>query len=224
MKFVIVHFNTPELTGCLCGSIRKFHPEAEIVIFDNSDKRPFKNIETLCDVYYDNTQGQLLDFTKEFSGLPIVERIWKMNKCGSAKHCRTVQWLFDNITDDEFVLLDSDVLLTRKLDFLKSDFICSATYEIFPGMKNRFLPFVTYFNLKKIKENVIQYFDEKRMNGLSKFGGPYDTGASFLEDVVKKKLPYKNINYKNYLVHFRNGSWSNKSYQIWLLQNKKYWL
>ena len=64
MKFVIVHFNTPELTGCLCGSIRKFHPEAEIVIFDNSDKRPFKNIETLCDVYYDNTQEQLLDFTK----------------------------------------------------------------------------------------------------------------------------------------------------------------
>lgn len=223
MDFVIIHFNTPELTACLCSSIRKLHKDANIIIFDNSTIRPFENIDVLCDVYIDNTKNQLINFDEEFKNYPIVDSVYKLNKCGSARHCRTVQWLFDNLDTEEFVLLDSDVLLTRKLDFLENKFICSATYEVFPRMKNRFLPFVTYFNLTKIKENKICYFDEKRMNGLSKQGDPYDTGASFLEDIVNKKLPYKNINYKNYLVHFRNGSWSNKSYKSWLIQNKQYW-
>lgn len=224
MIFAIIHFNTPELTACLCSSIRKQHDDSNIIIFDNSTSRPFEHKELLCDSYIDNTKNQHINFDEEFTKYPIVDEVNKLNKCGSARHCRTIQWLFDNLQEDEFVLLDSDVLLTRKLDFIDAQFSCVATYEVFPHMKNRFLPFVTYFNLKKLKENEINYFDATRMNGLSKLGEPYDTGASFLEDVINKKLPYKDINYNNYLVHFRNGSWSNKSYKHWLMQYKQYWL
>jgi hypothetical protein len=224
MNFVIIHFNTPELTACLCSSIRKQYEDANIIIFDNSTKRPFENKDVLCNEYIDNTKNQYIDFDEEFKNCPIEEEVEKLNHCGSARHCRTVQWLFDNLKVNDFVLLDSDVLLTRKLDFLDDNFLCAATYEVFPGMKNRFLPFVTYFNLKKIRENNVHYFDEKRMNGLSKQGRQYDTGASFLEDIVKKKLPFRNIDYRKYLVHFRNGSWGNKSYKLWLAQYKKYWL
>lgn len=224
MKFVIIHFNTPELTACLCSSIKKFHSDANIVIFDNSDRLPFKNKDILCNSYIDNTNNTIINFDNEFKTLPIVESVWNLNKCGSAKHCRTIQWLFDNLEDDEFVLLDSDVLLIKQLDFFNSKFSCAATYEVFPNMKHRFLPFVTYFNLKLLREKHIHYFDVKRMNGLSIEGEQYDTGASFLEDVINNNLPFLNINFNNYLVHFKNGSWSTKSYQQWLINFKQYWL
>lgn len=224
MKFAIIHFNTPELTQCLCSSIRKFHNDAHIVLFDNSTIRKFDNCDMFVDEYIDNTASQLIDFDTEFSKCEIDEAVQRLNNCGSARHCRTVQWLFDNFTDNEFVLLDSDVLLTRPLDFFDNTVACSATYEIFPNMKNRFLPFVTFFNLRTLKEHNIKYFDATRMNGLSKIGEKYDTGASFLEDVITNKLPYHNINYMQYLVHFRNGSWSNKNFKSWLMTYKHLWM
>ena len=62
MNFVIVHFNTPEVTTCLIRSIFKFHTDAKIIVFDNSEKRPFEKI--ICDTYYDNTKNQIIDFQK----------------------------------------------------------------------------------------------------------------------------------------------------------------
>ena len=37
MDIAIVHYNTPELTGALVQSIRKWMPAAHITIFENSD-------------------------------------------------------------------------------------------------------------------------------------------------------------------------------------------
>lgn len=31
--------------------------------------------------------------------------------------------------------------------------------------------------------------------------------GSFLQEVLQKKLPYTNIDYTDYVVHFGNGSW-----------------
>lgn len=227
MNFVIVHFNTPELTSCLCSSIKKNHPDARIIIFDNSNKRPFIYKDILCDEYFDNTHSQLIDFEQEFKQYNIVEKVYKLNKCGSAKHCRTIQWLFDNLKLKEFILLDSDVLLIKPFDFIDKNFSCIATYEQFKGMKDRLLPFVCYFNFEKLKG--INYFDANRMNGLSIAGEMYDTGASFTEDLIKNNKLYKNINYKDYLVHYRAGSWDsinhskNDEYKNWLKFYEKYW-
>ena len=41
-QVAIVHYNTPELTEALVKSIRKHGGEEyQVVIFDNSDERPF---------------------------------------------------------------------------------------------------------------------------------------------------------------------------------------
>ena len=37
MDIAIVHYNTPELTGALVQSIRKWMPAANVTIFENSD-------------------------------------------------------------------------------------------------------------------------------------------------------------------------------------------
>lgn len=226
MNFVIIHFNTPELTACLCSSIRKFHKDAKIIIFDNSDKIPFKNKDLFCDVYYDNTKSQILNFDKEFECCDIDKEVFKLNKLGSAKHCRTIQWLFENLNLNEFILLDSDVLLTRPLDFIDNEYSCIAAFEQLKNMKPRLLPFISYFNLEKMHN--INYFDLKRMNGLSKYGKPYDTGASFTEDVIKQNLKFKKINYSDYLIHYKSGSWASydhkaDAFKFWLLKNSKYW-
>lgn len=223
MNFVIIHFNTPQLTACLCGSVRKFHPDAKIIIFDNSTVNPFENPEIFCDEYIDNTKNQLINFETELSKYQVVQSIWDLNKCGSARHCITIQWLFDNLDVDEFVLLDSDILLTKPFPFYNSDVPCVCEHETYGGHKDRALPFICYFNLKVLKSKNIRYFDGNRMNGLSNKGQPYDTGASFLEDLISNKIMYKQIRCSDYIVHFKNGSWTNKNYISWLLQNKKYW-
>ena len=70
----IVHFNTPELTEAAILSIRKHGgKDYRIVVFDNSDKRPFpkrENVEII-----DNTQGKIINFDLELaklSGLYVV--------------------------------------------------------------------------------------------------------------------------------------------------------
>jgi len=49
------------------------------------------------------------------------------------------------------------------------------------------------FNVEQIKNNNIKYFDPFRIRGgLSlKNSAPYDTGASFYEDIVKSNLKFK---------------------------------
>lgn len=240
ITFVIVHFNTPELTTCLCGSIRKFHTDAKIIIFDNSDKRPFD--AELCDLYYDNTAGQIIDFNKELEKYP--DRNIEMQartgcNFGSAKHTMSIDWLCKNIKE-EFVLLDSDILLKRSVDFIDNNFICvSDIIRIKPDLI-RICPMLAYINPIKMNENHINFFDGTRMHGLCKESSKYlyyDTGTSFLEDISKIKQ-FKQINTDDYYLHYGNGSWRNgdkiacspdnkhadMSAKEWLIRNKIYWM
>lgn len=223
MNFVIVHFNTPELTACLCKSIKKFHPSSRIFMFDNSDKIPFKYAPLLCNEYYDNTAGTLINFDAELKKYDVDKGVYKLNKCGSAKHCISIQWLLDNLPVDDCVLLDSDVLLTRAFTW-KTMAPIVGEHEKFPGQKDRLLPFICYLNLKEIRDRKLRYFDAARMNGLSAPGAPYDTGASFLEDIIAKHVPMERIRCNSFVVHFKNGSWGTKNAKEWLVANKHCWL
>jgi len=240
ITFVIVHYNTPELTTCLCGSIRKFHTDAKIIIFDNSDKRPFDS--ELCEEYFDNTKGQLIDFNKELEKYP--DRNTEMQtksgcNFGSAKHSMSIDWLCKNLKED-FVLLDSDILLKRPVDFIDSNFICvSDIITIKPGLI-RICPMLAYINPNKMIENHIEFFDGNRMHGLCKESSKYlyyDTGTSFLEDISKINS-FKLIKTDDYYLHYGNGSWRNGDkiacspdnkhadmpFKEWLMRNKIYWL
>ena len=62
-NIVIVHYNTPLLTECLVRSINLFVKDANVYVFDNSDKYPFTasfdNVTLL-----DNTRGAIINFDK----------------------------------------------------------------------------------------------------------------------------------------------------------------
>ena len=143
--------------------------------------------------------------------------------------------------NENFILLDSDVLLKKPIDFIDENFICvSDTIKIKPEL-SRISPMLAYMNVEKIKKYNIDFFDGKRMHGLCKITEKYlyyDTGTSFLEDIEKIKL-FKKINTEDYFVHYGNGSWrldnnakcpaeknkqyENITYYEWLKKYKELW-
>ena len=203
MKFCIVHYNTPELTTCLCASINKFHEDAEIIIFENSDKRPFPSDLFDNVIILDNSKGQLIDFNKvitENSKYLTEDEITLHNtygcNWGSIKHSASIQWLIDNL-NESFILLDSDVLLKKSLnDFFNSNEIIGDVEQ------DRFVPYVCFLP-KSLKE---KFLDIRRFNACKM---NTDTGGTFLQDIVKNKTPLKRIKWTEYVVHYGNGSWRN---------------
>ena len=115
-EIAIVHFNTPELTEACIYSIRKHGgQDYHITVFDNSDKRPF-TIKMDGVAVIDNTKGQVINFDSFLSQYQKAKH-GEINGYGSDKHMMSVQKLFD-LLPDGFLLMDSDVLLKRSVDFM----------------------------------------------------------------------------------------------------------
>ena len=229
-NILIIHYNTPQLTECLVKSINKFEKDTTIYIFDNSDKLPFTtkfdNVKLL-----DNTKGQYIDFDKWLEKYPNKGRSHgKVNNWGSAKHCYSVEKCMELIGDN-FILLDSDVLLKRKISNLIKDdsvYVGEIITQPLSSIK-RVLPFICFINVKLCKEKGIHYFDDNYMHGLSKSPGSdrYDTGAGFYLNSSKYK--HLSIVCEEYVVHYGHGSWGGEGIKKkltpleWLNVNKKYW-
>lgn len=235
MTFVIIHFNTPELTTCLCSSFRKFHMTDTLVIFDNSDKRPFINSSLFDTIYIDNTQQQIINFEKEFSKYSIDSHVWQINKLGSAKHTFTIDWIIQNINDTAICILDSDILIKKKIDFCDESMITAGELNLQEqndrrylqyGRPPRILPYIQFLNVSKLKKLNIRFFDHNKIMGFNINARPYDTGCSFFETLLKKKQHTyinTNITLRDYMVHYKGGSWSKTDYKFWLLHYKSLW-
>lgn len=240
-KICIIHFNTPDLTYCLVRSINKYTPGATIYIFDNSDKKPFLNTFDNVTVF-DNTKGQIIDFNEVLKKYPLhVKSRGKTNNYGSAKHAISIQKCVELIGEN-FVLLDSDVLLKRDITPIFNDkYVWVAGTEYWTNKsivgatkRKRVCPFITFMNVDKMKDLGIEFYNDTHMLGFN--NGPkceeYETGVWFYE-ITPKELR-REINYSDYVVHFRAGSWledartKHKYKQVdpakWLERNKKYWL
>ena len=93
----IIHFNTPELTMAAIGSLLKNGGGPfRVVVFDNSDQRPFEGATNVQ--VFDNTKGQIIDFDAELEKYPERDRsIGCVKGCefGSVKHMMTVQKLWE---------------------------------------------------------------------------------------------------------------------------------
>lgn len=231
MKFCIVHYNTPELTTCLCSSINKFHNDAEIIIFENSDTRKFNNYFDNVTVI-DNSNSQLLDFNtivkEHITHLTNSEKnIARTCMFGSLKHTASVQWLLNNIVEP-FVLLDSDVLIKRNLKE-----ICDTRFAVCAGIDRvRIAPYVMYMQPQVLAETNIHFYEPSRFN---QFKLDTDTGGTFLTDIRQQNIAFKQIQWQDYVLHFGNGSWRNGkttanlpdsaqcSMQKFLLDNKVLW-
>lgn len=220
----IVHFNTPELTRATIRSLWKHTPGCKVTIFDNSDSIPFGAMEGVLVI--DNTKGRNIDFDEMISSFP--DRRESDNGYGSAKHCRSVDFLMD-LFKDGFLLLDSDVLVIKDVSSL-FDNTAAWVGQPHKSIKHkvnieRLYPFCCYINTKMCMENGIRYFDRDHMWQLSDgIGRWYDTGAWFL--YATRALPHRKIRTNDYIIHYGGGSFKRDkriSPEEWLQKNKKYY-
>lgn len=244
-QVAIVHFNTPELTEAAILSLRKSCGfEYDVTVFDNSDKRPFM-VKMPGVTVIDNTKGQYINFEKELEKCP--DRSDDMGIVfggvyGSAKHMMSVQYIMDNVLTEDFLLLDGDVLIKNNLDVLwvrdhnAAGFVQGWRTSNNPFQIDRFLPMLLYINSRKCKETNVRFYDPERCYALQKDGKAnrnnwYDTGASFLEDIIKNKPKSNGITfsreiYTSLFLHYQKASWykaDKAGHMEWLNQHRKLW-
>lgn len=235
----IIHFNTPELTEACILSIRKHGgKDYRVVVFDNSDERPFRVQMAGVDVI-DNTHGQLIDFDKLLSAFPQRNAsigCAKVCDFASVRHMRTVQELW-RLLPDGFVLVESDVLIKKPIDeFFREEYSFVAYAQRHqphnPFGIGRVLPMLCWLNVPKFVAEGVQYFDPNRTYGLKADRNDrtnwYDTGASLYEDVLshRPRLKGLHIDIREFVEHFGSGSWKNnnlKAQAEWLKQHRKLW-
>ncbi len=234
MTVCIVHYNTPKLTSHCIRSLLKHHPSARVIVFDNSDLRPFgvglgfakANIEVI-----DNTHGQILDFDALLAQFPDKET-GPVNKSnyGSYKHCCSVQWLMEHL-DEPFLLMDSDVLIRQRVTtfcnprYAFTGHVVCNTRKRFGLEIYRAEPFLCYINTPMLRAAGINYLNTDYMWALSHQSpnNRYDTGAWFLKDVIDHRLPYRDIDTGPYIAHFGHGSWHATNYRQWLAVHRDLW-
>ena len=222
----ICNFNTTELTNACIQSIVIMNRALDIqfTVLDNSNTVAYSldGVNALIKVI-DNTKEKFIDFDKLLDNSPFRVSARNTNKFGSFKHAASIQFLLDICTTDKMILCDSDTIAKYKFDFIGSDAVTVAdlqkngtcAYEderrknMIYTSKTRFLPYVQLFNVKKMNELSLKYFDYSRIHGvLSPYNGNYyDTGASLYEDCIKQDCKFEVIDYHKYMKHLGQGSW-----------------
>ena len=237
----IVHYNTPELTEAAILSVRKQCAEDyQIIVFDNSDKRPFtkkmKGVKVL-----NNRKQQIVNFDEELAKHP--NKCWDLahqSNYGSMKHMMSVQKLWE-LVPDGFILMESDLLLTADIGFLwDENYAASGKVQWLHSRnpreisKDRLLPFLCYMNVPVLVANGARYYDPDRCWCLHSTDpndpqNRYDTGASLLEDIIKTKPQLTARIYgdlQNYYAHYNGGSWranNEESQRAWVAQHRDLW-
>ena len=225
----IVHYNTQRLTECAIRSLWRHTPDARVVIFDNSDRAPFRvpsgfqqgQIEVL-----DNTRGQLIDFDAALSRYPNKEYSARnRSNFGSAKHTMSVDWLMDYCPDG-FVLADSDVLFRQDITPLVNPRRAAVgSLQVKQGIP-LLMPMLCWLNVPLLKEHGIRYFNGQKMWALSNHypNNRYDTGAWLYEELINHRLSFRDTDINEYIMHFGHGSWKDKDPDQWLNENKQLWI
>lgn len=207
INICIVHYNTPYLTECLIKSINKTTPNTNIYIFDNSDKYPFIYRQDNI-IYLDNTKGEIIDFKNFLSSLKI-KGVSKDKKYASAFHTYSIEKCME-IIDDNFILLDSDVLVKKNLQNIVDDnsIFVGQVGEIVKYRKVRVFPFCCFINVKMCQKYNVKYFNKNYMIGINNGErGLWDTGSYFYSQA--SKYNHKKIKINNYIVHLSSASLKN---------------
>lgn len=235
-QIAIVHYNTPELTEALIQSIRKVGCDWPVTVFDNSDERPFthriKGVKVL-----NNRKQQLVNFDQELAKYPAkCEELAYKGNFASVKHMMSVQYLF-GVLKDGFILMDSDILITKPFDYLWDETYGAAGHVEWNEKRgigpDRLKPFLCYLNVPKLQQFDAKFYDPQRCFGLQPGGANakvnrYDTGGSLLYDIRKHKplLRCRNWQYlEDGYVHFGAASYRRndiKEQAAWLKKNEKY--
>ena len=226
LTVAIVHYNTPELTRAAILSLNKQTPGCRVIVFDNSDQKPFVyqmiNVQVI-----DNTRGQIINFNKVLESYPDREdNDRNRSNYGSAKHTMSVDWLMDYLPDG-FILMDSDVLIHRDIAPIANRHYAAAgrVKECANGIPTVLRPFLCWINVPMLSKHHIRYFNGDKMWALShKFpNNRYDTGAWLYEECVRCGLPVNSFHWKDYALHFAHGSWKEKDGEAWIKEHQDLW-
>lgn len=228
MKTVcIINYNTPELTTAAIMSLDMHTPGFEVVIFDNSEEKPFCGGLSNTEFIY-NTHQDLLPFDDILcKNFPDREPS-PDNNYASFKHCFTVEYLA-RLLRRPFILMDSDVLITQDITPLWDEtqvFVGQVKpHRSRFGTVERVLPQLCFINVPMMKENGVTYYNPQKMFALSHRSpdNAYDTGAWFLEDCRNHALPYREIDINQYCIHLGHGSWKDKDSATWLKEHEDLW-
>jgi hypothetical protein len=146
--------------------------------------------------------------------------------------------LTDVYAIDGFILLESDVLIRKSIDFLWDEQYAACgkvAYFKNPARRehDRLLPFLCYMNVAKLVENGARYYDPMRcwnlQPGRENPANWWDTGATLLDDIRKTKPAlvcrcYPKLD--DYYLHYRGGSWMSndiENQKAWLERNRSLW-
>ena len=234
----IIHYNTPELTRACIGSLiynGGVENRLRIVVFDNSDSKPFGNTSGVTVI--DNTQGQVINFDEELAKFPERDRsIGCAKGCefGSVKHMMTVQKLWELIPTG-FVLMESDILITKSIaEFWRPEYsfvgYAQKAQPHNPFNIGRVLPMLCYMNVPLLTKHGARYYDPTRTYGLLPGGRQnrnnwYDTGAVMMEDILAKRPRLKGLHedIRPYVVHCGSASWQKNdetAHRQWIEANR----
>lgn len=224
MTVAIVHYNTPRLTEACIRSLFKHTEAARVVVFDNSDREPLPPMPGVEII--DNTHGQIIDFDKMLAQYPYREAVGGRNRSnfGSAKHCASVDKLFD-LLPDGFLLMDSDVLIHHDVSPLVDERYAAVGMIHTKSCIPLLMPMLCYINVPVCVAHGVRYFNGKKMWALSQRfpNNRYDTGAWFYESLCEHYLIVHQENIWNYCHHFGHGSWKDKNPEEWLQEYKDLW-
>lgn len=227
-RVCIINFNTPELLHAAILSLWKCTPDCRVTVFDNSTITPCFSMDGV-DVI-DNTNGEIIDFEEFLNRFPNKQKT--LNSWGSAKHCYTIQKLWDYVPNG-FVLSDSDVLFKKDIsDLFNPDIAYGGQIYVNPKRNNkkvpRLYPFLCWINVPECKKAGISYFDPQRNYKLTDSQDPYDlydTGASFIEDCRNAALPGREFRVDEYILHFGSASFKTEQpWQEWLKEHENLYL
>ena len=146
-------------------------------------------------------------------------------RCGF-NHQENIQ-LAVNVIGENFVLMDSDAPLIHPIDFIDDNYITVADIasenttntprKFLSDHFIRFVPFVQYLNVKMMKENGVVYSDNPNLHKYLDIARVsrtpteaslwVETGSVFFKEVDSRKLPWKKIDWKNYVEHLGAASY-----------------
>ena len=212
VSILIIHYNTPKATEALIKSINKQVGDCNIYIFDNSDREPFTYHQDNI-TYFDNTNGQYIDFDEELKKFPHKEARSNSNY-GSFKHSISVQKCMDML-DIPVILLDSDVLLLSDISPLYNDAFIAGGDFLSPDpaqvyKKIRLVPSICFLNFPIMKESGLHYhYNDGFIDINPNVDNCFDTGG-LLGLILKTQYinTFNQFKPSEYIVHYMHGSWN----------------
>ena len=221
LTIFVCNYNTPILIAFLIKSIFKQVPNfnGKIVVWENSDKE-----DKVFPISSSNLI-KIIDNTK----CTFVKKFRNDVHNASPFHCASIDFFIRNFLDTKYMLLmDSDILIKKDFTDLFLEFstyqyaVCGEYSQTDPSIPpKRFVPFFCFINKEIMDKNNLIYFDINRI----RHGGVtvnYDTGSSFSEDILTKKLIYKTIVCFDYIEHLGGGSYLDRDIPSFLNSNKEF--